>query len=193
MSSFGDDGTWMTKEFGQMHDEVSSSFMKQAQTYHSLSHQVATVKEQIETLCKENGDKEDRIRKYEADLAREDDKVQHLRAEHETLEGKVKRLRDTEEQLEETRAHEHKTYLQNLDKYSRQMYASRQAVIDASKSPELIDEARMLLTSFEDGYISKLVQGDAFEMQRYGLNLKGFEMTAAAYANITERLAIGSG
>ena len=73
------------------------------------------------------------------------------------------------------------------------MYASRQAVMDASKSPELIDEARMLLTSFEDGYISKLVQGDAFEMQRYGLNLKGFEMTAAAYANITERLAIGSG
>ena len=30
-------------------------------------------------------------------------------------------------------------------------------------------------------------------MIRVGFNLKGFEMTAAAYANITERLAIGSG
>ena len=52
--------SWMHKEFGVMHEEVSSSFMKQAQQYQSLHGKVGSVKEEAEVLSKQNSDKEDR-------------------------------------------------------------------------------------------------------------------------------------
>ena len=130
-------GTWMVKEFGVMHEEVSSSFMKQAQQYNALHHKVSSTKEGFERLCRENGERELRIRDRETELAYEDDVVKRLRTEHASLEEKNKRMRDQEEQLEATRKDEHRKYIETLDKCTRQMYASRQASSEACKQPEL--------------------------------------------------------
>ena len=127
----------MVKEFGVMHEEVSSSFMKQAQQYNALHHKVSTCKEDFERLCRENGERELRIRDRETELAHEDDMVKRLRVEHASLEEKNKRMRDQEEQLEATRKEEHRKYIETLDKCTRQMYASRQASSEAFKAPEL--------------------------------------------------------
>ena len=130
-------GTWMVKEFGVMHEEVSSSFMKQAQQYNALHHKVSSTKEGFERLCRENGERELQIRDRETELAYEDDMVKRLRTEHASLEEKNKRMRDQEEQLEATRKDEHRKYIETLDKCTRQMYASRQASSEAIKQPEL--------------------------------------------------------
>ena len=129
--------TWELKEFGVMHEEVSSSFMKQAQQYSALHHKVSNSKEEFERLCRENGERELCIRDRETELAHEDDLVKRLRTEHASLEENNKRMRDEEEQLEETRKEEHRKYIETLHKCTRQMYASRQASNEASKSPEL--------------------------------------------------------
>ena len=120
-----------------MHEEVSSSFMKQAQQYNALHHKVSSTKEGFERLCRENGERELRIRDRETELAYEDDVVKRLRTEHASLEEKNKRMRDQEEQLEATRKEEHRKYIETLDKCTRQMYASRQASSEACKQPEL--------------------------------------------------------
>ena len=133
----GEQSTWMVKEFGVMHEEVSSSFMKQAQQYNALHHKVSSTKEGFERLCRENGERELQIRERETELAYEDDVVKRLRTEHASLEEKNKRMRDQEEQLEATRKEEHCKYIETLDKCTRQMYASRQASRDACKAPEL--------------------------------------------------------
>ena len=133
----GEGSTWMVKEFGVMHEEVSSSFMKQAQQYNALSHQVSSTKEGCDALSKANGERELQIRERETELAREDDVVKRLRIEHASLEENNQRMRDQEEQLEATRKEEHSKYIKTLDKCTRQMYASRQASRDACKAPEL--------------------------------------------------------
>ena len=120
-----------------MHEEVSSSFMKQAQQYNALHHKVSSTKEGFERLCRENGERELQIRDRETELAYEDDVVKRLRTEHASLEEKNKRMRDQEEQLEATRKDEHRKYIETLDKCTRQMYASRQASSEACKQPEL--------------------------------------------------------
>ena len=133
----GEGSTWMVKEFGVMHEEVSSSFMKQAQQYNALSHKVSSTKEGFDALSKANGERELQIRDRETELAREDDVVKRLRTEHASLEENNQRMRDQEEQLEATRKEEHSKYIKTLDKCTRQMYASRQASRDACKAPEL--------------------------------------------------------
>ena len=133
----GEGSTWMVKEFGVMHEEVSSSFMKQAQQYNALSHKVSSTKEGFDALSKANGERELQIRDREIELAREDDVVKRLRTEHASLEENNQRMRDQEEQLEATRKEEHSKYIKTLDKCTRQMYASRQASRDACKAPEL--------------------------------------------------------
>ena len=82
----------MVKEFGALHDEVSSSFSKQAEQHTKLQHKVASTADAVERLLKGNADKEERIRSMEADLAREGDHVERLRAEHAALEEKNKWL-----------------------------------------------------------------------------------------------------
>ena len=133
----GEGSTWMVKEFGVMHEEVSSSFMKQAQQYNALSHKVSSTKEGFDELSKANVERELQIRERETELAREDDVVKRLRIEHASLEENNQRMRDQEEQLEATRKEEHSKYIKTLDKCTRQMYASRQASRDACKAPEL--------------------------------------------------------
>ena len=133
----GEGSTWMVKEFGVMHEEVSSSFMKQAEQYNALSHKVSSTKEGFDALSKANVERELQIRERETELAREDDVVKRLRIEHASLEENNQRMRDQEEQLEATRKEEHSKYIKTLDKCTRQMYASRQASRDACKAPEL--------------------------------------------------------
>ena len=120
-------------------------------------------------------------------LGREDDKVKRLRTEHASLEEKNTFLRNQEEYLEAKREAEHHVYLQALARSTRQMYAGRQALSDAVKTPELVDEARMLISSFEEDCIGKLIHNDAFDMIRYGL-ASGFEKTANAHTDIVCRL-----
>lgn len=133
----GEGSTWMVKEFGVMHEEVSSSFMKQAQLYNALSNKVSSTKEGFDALCKANSERELKIRDREEQLAQKDVVVKRLRTEHASLEKNNQRMRDQEAQLEATRKEEHRKYIETLDKCTRQMYASRQASRDACKAPEL--------------------------------------------------------
>ena len=112
----GEGSTWMVKEFGVMHEEVSSSFMKQAEQYNALSHKVSSTKEGFDALSKANVERELQIRERETELAREDDVVKRLRIEHASLEENNQRMRDQEEQLQATRKEEHRKYIKTLDR-----------------------------------------------------------------------------
>ena len=134
----------MVREFGELHDEVSSSFSKLMQQHSLLQHKVRSTQQAADATSQSaathrptpalrahsvgavragNREKQTRIREMEATLAREGDKVQRLRAEHTAVELKNKTLIDQEEQLAAQREGELDQYVQALRRGARQMQA----------------------------------------------------------------------
>ena len=76
----------------------------------------------------------------------------------------------------------------SLEHESVQLVGSRAAMSSVNESPELIDEVRLLLSSFEDDHLSKLVHNDSFEMLRAGTHHHLFDDTKAAFDHVHKRL-----
>ena len=99
---------------------------------------------------------------------------------------------EQEKLLEEQREHTRNCFLSALGKQTRQMFAAREAMSDAIKKPELIDEGRLLVNSFEKDCIRQLTQGDSFDMVRVGRNHHKFAAAIEAFEVLSSRLNLPS-